>query len=69
MEFQNTIIDKDVMDKEPTVVDKLFDLVGEESVEFKQEGENYEYAKNFTRGSKDAGSDSKGSKGIRGNYL
>ena len=35
MEFQNTIIDKDVMDKEPTVVDKLFDLVGEESVEFK----------------------------------
>ena len=35
MEFQNTIIDKDIVDKEPTVVDKLFDLVGEESVEFK----------------------------------
>ena len=35
MEFQNTIIDKDIVDKEPTIVDKLFDLVGEDLVEFK----------------------------------
>ena len=32
---QNSLIDDDVIKKEPTVVDKLFNLVGEDVVEFK----------------------------------
>ena len=33
--FENTLIDESVVKKEPTIVDKLFDLVGEDIVEFK----------------------------------
>ena len=32
---ENTLIDESIAQKEPTIVDKLFDLVGEDVVEFK----------------------------------
>ena len=32
---ENTLIDESISQKEPTIVDKLFDLVGEDIVEFK----------------------------------
>lgn len=35
MELENMSIDTSMMDKEPTVVDKLFELVGEDIIEFK----------------------------------
>ena len=34
-ELNDEIINEEIVDKEPTVVDKLFDLVGEENVEFR----------------------------------
>lgn len=33
--LDDRIIDVDILEKEPTIVDKLFELVGEESIEFK----------------------------------
>ena len=35
MKLENTLIDNVITQKEPTIVDKLFDLVGEDMVEFK----------------------------------
>ena len=34
-ELINSIVDEEIVNKEPTVVDKLFELVGEDNVEFK----------------------------------
>ena len=34
-ELDDRIIDINILNKEPTVVDKLFELVGEDSIEFK----------------------------------
>jgi len=35
LELENTLIDENICDKEPTIVDKLFELVGEDIIEFK----------------------------------
>ena len=34
-EFENSLVDDEILNSEPTVVDKLFDLVGEDIIEFK----------------------------------
>ena len=33
--IEKTLIDNEIMDNEPTVVDKLFELVGNDVIEFK----------------------------------
>ena len=35
IDYETSIIEENIVDKEPTIVDKLFELVGEESIEFK----------------------------------
>ena len=35
IDYETSIIEETIVDKEPTIVDKLFELVGEESIEFK----------------------------------
>lgn len=34
-EFENSLVDDEILNSEPTIVDKLFDLVGEDIIEFK----------------------------------